>query len=92
MTKNLPAVTERIFGDIHDDRSLYAGDDGEMDYQSRVRAMIDDARDYEQQIRAPKREQFIRYYEGVEPELDEEGRSTIVATEARDTVLRFCRR
>lgn len=87
MARDLVPVTERMFGNLHDDRSIYDGDDGGMDYASQVRAMIDDARDFEEQMRAPKRELFIRYYEGLEPELEDEGRSTIVATEARDTVL-----
>lgn len=84
MARDLSPTVERVFGMAHDGHD--AGDDVDT-YEHRVRALIEDARDYEDGVRAPKREEFIRYYKGIEPELDEEGRSTIVATEVRDTIL-----
>jgi hypothetical protein len=51
--------------------------------------LIEDARFYNLDIRAPKREMAMRYYQGIEPYLDEQGRSTIVSTEVRDTILQI---
>lgn len=86
MARDLVPHVERIFGLDHEG-DYQSGDDSEMTYEAQVRAMIEDARDYSDQVRTPKREEYVLYYSGAEPALEEEGRSTIVATEVRDTIL-----
>ena len=61
--------------------------EADYDYASRVRGMIDDAREFNAEVLTPIREKGIMFYLGILPELDEEGRSTIVKTEVRDTIL-----
>lgn len=63
------------------------GDDQDYDYAARVRGMIEDAREFNAEVLTPIREKGILFYLGALPELDEEGRSTIVKTEVRDTIL-----
>ncbi len=85
--------TETIFEDIGEteDRMDMRGNPrtGQMEdtYSWRVRMLIEDARQYDRTYRRPAREQFARYYNGDEPFLDEDGRSTIVITDVRDTIL-----
>lgn len=62
-------------------------DEGEFDYQARVKGIIDDSREFNAEVLTPIRERGIQFYLGLIPALDDEGRSTIVATEVRDTVL-----
>ena len=59
----------------------------DFDYQARVRGIIDDAREFNAEVLLPIRERGIQFYLGLIPSLDDEGRSTIVATEVRDTIL-----
>jgi hypothetical protein len=77
--------TDTIFARIG--ASTSETEPGEVDYQSRVRAMIEDAISFNDEWRAPNRELAQRYYDGLEPQLEDEGRSTIVSTEVRDTVM-----
>jgi hypothetical protein len=66
-------------------------------YHYRLKAMIEDARDYNETYLAPDREEATAYYKGMEPALTPvkdgdgqdkpEGRSTIIMTEVRDTVM-----
>lgn len=69
-------------------------DDNE--YEARVRALIQDAVDFEESYLAPAREENQAYYNGLAPALsvsgeDEEeespNRSTFVSTDVRDTIL-----
>ena len=57
------------------------------EYQGAVKAAIDDATDYIDGEIAPEREKAQRYYRGDPFGNEEEGRSQIVMTEVRDTVL-----
>lgn len=68
----------------------------ETDYEYRVRALIEDAVDFEESYLAKQREENQAYYNGLQPALDaaeedEEGnspnRSTFVSTDVRDTIL-----
>lgn len=77
-------MIERIFARGASSQSL----DPEDDYANYIRQMIDDSVTFEQTTLAPEREMATKYYQGVEPSLpDEEGRSTIVTTDVRDTIL-----
>jgi hypothetical protein len=82
--------TDTEFPDVSTTKPV---DEAEEDYLYRVRAMIDDAREFNGEVLAPIREKGIRLYLGIDPapENDEEtgGSSTIVATEVRDTVLQM---
>jgi hypothetical protein len=75
------------FEEITDPDGTAPGDEQAGDYASRVRGMIDDAREFNAEVLTPIREKGILFYLGALPELDEEGRSTIVKTEVRDTIL-----
>jgi hypothetical protein len=57
------------------------------DYHTRVRALVQDARDYNDNWLAPVREENTEYYQGVLPAMEGEGKSSVVATEVRDTVM-----
>lgn len=57
------------------------------EYQGAVKAAIDDATDYIDSDIAPDREKAQRYYRGDPFGNEEEGRSQVVMTEVRDTVL-----
>jgi hypothetical protein len=61
--------------------------DPESDYAARVRGMVDDAREFVAEVLTPIRERGLDFYFGFVPELEDEGRSTIVKTEVRDTIL-----
>src|SRR5262245_55059260 len=72
----LPEIPAKAPGDIDED------------YRARIRGMISDAREFNAEVLAPIRESGIKLYLGLIPSLDEEeGSSTIVATEVRDTIL-----
>lgn len=77
--------SETIFPDIGNGRS--PDNDADDDYEHTVKMLIEDARDYEQNTRGLVREEYMKYYLGLEPGLNEEGRSTIVITDVRDTIL-----
>jgi hypothetical protein len=85
MARNLQVVAERLYGETYG--SSFSDRNDPDTYEGRVRSLIEDARWFNNDTRAPKREMMMRFYEGIEPFLDEEGRSTIVATEVRDTIL-----
>lgn len=79
-------VTERIFDALEEEPlpsgQLYG------DYESRLHALIVDAESHEEDFLRNKREENIKYYVGDEPALDEdEGRSTFVSTDVRDTIM-----
>ena len=56
-------------------------------YEYTVRAMIDDAHDFEENTLAPAREENLRYFYAEEPEKDGEGTSSAVSTDFRDTIM-----
>lgn len=62
-------------------------DDDVDEYEHKVKQLIADAREYDQNTRSLVREEHMKYYMGLEPGLNEEGRSTIVITDVRDTIL-----
>jgi hypothetical protein len=59
----------------------------DTDYQAAVWAIIEDARDFNENYLAPEREAAAALYEGELPLVADEGRSSIVLTEVRDLVL-----
>lgn len=77
--------------------ATYLGDGDQGDYEARLRAMIDDAVDYEQSYLQPQRETNQGYYYGKLPELPGAGenadedelpnKSSFVSTDVRDTIL-----
>ena len=69
------------------DTSGYGAADVDVDYQAAVWAIIEDARDYNENYLAPEREAAAALYEGELPLVADEGRSSIVLTEVRDLVL-----
>ena len=64
-----------------------AGDEQDVDYSAAVRALIEDARDFNEAFLAPAREYAAALYNGEVPAAADEGRSSIVLTEVRDLVL-----
>jgi hypothetical protein len=82
-----PLPESQIFNDAVDIDPDAAGAPDE--YNSLVRGMIDDAREFNAEVLYPIRLKGIRLYLGLEPDLDDEGRSTIVATEVKDTILQM---
>ena len=78
--------TERMFEHLGEAPIPYL--DGAMEYDQRVYMMITDAENYENDFLRDKREENVRYYDGIEPFLDEdEGRSTFVSTDVKDTIM-----
>ena len=73
-------IKERGYGGIGDP-------DTDVDYHAAVWAIIEDARDYNENYLAPEREAAAALYEGQLPLVSDEGRSSIVLTEVRDLVL-----
>jgi len=69
------------------DTSGYANPDTDTDYQASIWALIEDARDYNENYLAPQREAMAQLYDGQLPLVTDEGRSSIVLTEVRDLVL-----
>jgi hypothetical protein len=67
------------------------GDQAAGDYESRIRGMIDDAREFCAEVLLPIRVKGQQYYLGMYPEVDDEseGTSTIVKTEVKDTILQM---
>lgn len=71
-------------------------EDQKSDYEMYIFALIEDADDYEESFLAPKREEAEEYYQGIRPYLNSEdteddpqesGRSTVVSTTVRDTIM-----
>jgi len=69
------------------DTSGYANPDEDTDYIAAIHAIIEDARDYNDNFLAPAREYATALYNGEIPRVADEGRSSIVLTEVRDLVL-----
>jgi len=63
------------------------GDERDVDYHAAIWAIIEDARDFNQNYLAPAREYAAALYEGRLPDAVDEGRSSIVLSEVRDLVL-----
>jgi hypothetical protein len=87
---------ERIFdngvigqlGAGYDSPDRAGGDDpNEGVYPYTIRAMIDDAIDFEDSVLAPARDENLRYFYGDLPEQEGEGKSSAVSTDFRDTVM-----
>jgi hypothetical protein len=92
----LPPPTERLFdnsgvGNTGAGSALDASDPDMYDYM--VRALIDDAKTFEDDTLAPDREENLEYFYGEKPEIestDEDGNptsSSVVSTDVRDTVM-----
>ena len=64
-----------------------AGPMTEEEFQGAVKAAITDAQDYIDDDIAPDRERALKYYRGDLFGNEEEGRSQVVMTEVRDTIL-----
>ncbi len=64
-----------------------AGPMSEEEYQGAVKAAITDAEDYIDDEISPQRQRAIKYYRGDNFGNEEEGRSQVVMTEVRDTIL-----
>ena len=84
--------TERLFdngvigGNSYDLR--IGGDASEAEtYAFTVRAMIDDAKSFEESHLAPEREENLEYFYGEQPEPEGDGKSEAVSTDFRDTVM-----
>lgn len=92
---------DRLFSSLgnHRDRSSETFLD---DYEARIKAMIDDAADYNMSNLSPRRETNMEYYNGTLPALEDDGgepvlgdpnvqdpvnRSTAVSTDVKDTVM-----
>src|SRR3954463_6035426 len=69
------------------DTSGYGANESDTEYQASVWAIIEDARDYNENYLAPEREAMAALYDGQLPLVTDEGRSSIVLTEVRDLVL-----
>jgi len=69
------------------DTSGAANEDEDQDYIAAIHAIIEDARDYNENYLAPAREYATSLYNGELPGTADEGRSSIVLTEVRDMVL-----
>jgi hypothetical protein len=78
----------QLFPQIQRERDTSGyGADVDTDYQAAVWAIIEDARDFNENYLAPEREAAAALYEGELPLVADEGRSSIVLTEVRDLVL-----
>src|SRR3954465_1173770 len=69
------------------DTSGSGANETDTEYQASVWAIIEDARDYNENYLAPEREAMAALYDGQLPLVTDEGRSSIVLTEVRDLVL-----
>src|SRR5580765_1913634 len=76
-----PLPDGQEFQQVKDTSHSSAPGDLEFDYVARVRGIIDDAREFNAEVLTPIREKGIQFYLGLIPVLEDEGRSTIVATE-----------
>jgi len=56
-------------------------------YAATVRAMIDDAKSFEESTLGPAREENLKYFYGDTPSQEGEGKSSAVSTDFRDTVM-----
>jgi hypothetical protein len=65
------------------DTSGYGANESDTEYHASVWAIIEDARDYNENYLAPEREAMAQLYDGQLPLVTDEGRSSIVLTEVR---------
>jgi hypothetical protein len=81
---------ETLFENLTPDSSGQAAP-GELDndYGARVRGMISDAREFCAEVLMPRRVAGMQLYLGMIPEIEGEGKSSIVKTEVRDTILQM---
>ena len=77
----------QIFPQLQREADSYGSGDEDVDYVAAIRAIIEDARDYNEAYLAPVREYATALYNGELPEAADTGRSSIVLTEVRDLVL-----
>jgi hypothetical protein len=56
-------------------------------YAATVRAMIDDAKSFEESTLGPAREENLKYFYGDTPSQEGEGKTSAVSTDFRDTVM-----
>ena len=86
-------MAESVAYDMMDDEEHDGAEQGVLDpmsdedFQGAVAAAIVDARNYIDDNIAPYREEAMKYYRGEPFGNEEEGRSQVVMTEVRDTVL-----
>ena len=82
---------DAIFENLPPDggRGSAPADEQTSDYASRIRGMIDDAREFCAEVLMPRRVAGMQLYLGMIPEIDCEGKSSIVRTEVRDTILQM---
>lgn len=85
MDIEIPAIAE--LPDEDDAENVVLEGMGEEDFQGAVQAAIKDAVDYIDSTVAPERELAEKFYRGDLFGNEEEGRSQVVMTEVRDTVL-----
>jgi hypothetical protein len=92
----LPPPTERMFDNSGVGNGSSAPEHDTSDpeqYEYLVRALIDDAKSFEDETLAPDREDNLEYFYGDKPAIenvDEDGNptsSTVVSTDVRDTVM-----
>jgi hypothetical protein len=68
--------------------AMGGGDDpDETVYAATVRAMIDDAKDFEDSVLGPARDDNLHYFYGEYPAQEGTGKSSAVSTDFRDTVM-----
>jgi len=74
-------------GALENSGTDYGGEADETVYAATVRAMIDDAVEFEESVLGPARDENLRYFYGEIPEAEGEGKSSAVSTDFRDTVM-----
>jgi hypothetical protein len=86
-----PQEMERIFGNSevgdYANEPTESEDGDESVYAATVRAMIDDAKSFEESTLAPDRDENLHFFYGEYPEREGEGKSSAVSTDFRDTVM-----
>lgn len=73
---------------IETDVRLEVDDDPDTDeeYRNRIRRMVDEARNWNEEFLEPEQRKATEFYKGLPYGDEEEGRSQVVTTEVRDTV------
>ncbi len=87
MKDDIEEAFDEAYGDDEDDQMNADGVMGEDEFQSVVRQAIQDAQDYIDTYIAPERERAMEYYLAKPFGNEEDGRSQVVMTDVRDTVL-----
>ena len=82
-----PFTDETLAGMGLEEAPPQAAGMSEDEFQGAVKAAIDDAADYIDEDVAPNREKALKYYRGDPFGNEEDGRSQVVMTEVRDTIL-----